>query len=693
MAMSKVPAENSSNGSFRTTGLAGVVIVLAALAAYHNSWHGPFVFDDLPSIPDNPTIRHLWPLGRVLVPPHETTVDGRPVLNLSLAFNYAMSGTRVWSYHALNLLIHMLAGLTLFGIVRRTYGAGRPALRPPEQKAAADHVALAIALLWTVHPLQTEAVTYVIQRGESLMGLFYLLTLYCFIRGVEAQEFCGGPSTGSTHSASSGQAGSPPAGSGHPTPKEVACHERRPKAGVEWFAASVLCCFLGMGTKEVMVSAPVVVFLYDRTFLSGTWREAWRRHWRLYLALAASWVLLAGLIEMCGRLLGDSKGFNTPVPWWAFAATQFPAMARYLWLVLWPHSLAFEYATFWIKHPIQVLPSALLVVGLMWATLWAIRARPALGFLGACFFIILAPTSLTPGVAEMIVEHRMYLPLAAVLALVVSAVHAATKRRPMVFILTIAAAVVACVGGTIQRNKDYRSALALWSDTVAKCPDNERAWNNLAGALAGVPGRLPEAIAAYEQALRVQPNSSGTQNNLGCILANLPGRLPEAIGHFEAAFRLAPSNARARNNLGIFLCKDGRTSEAIVQFEAAVRIKPDYAEAHYNLGVALDQAGRIPETISQFEEAVRIDPDYAEAHYSLGTTLARRGQIPEAIVEFEEAVRIKPDYVEAHRNLGIALSQAGRISEAMAQCQEVLRINPDSADARAFLEKLQKAER
>src|SRR5271170_509528 len=159
------------------TALPGVLIVAAGLLAYRKSYGGPFVFDDPPSILYNATIRHLWPFWSVLRPPHGEgiTVGGRPVLNLSLAVNYAISGTRVWSYHALNLLIHILAGLTLFGIVRRTLervGSGdlaRPYL-----------LGLAITLLWILHPLQTESVTYVVQRAESLMGLFYLLTLYCF---------------------------------------------------------------------------------------------------------------------------------------------------------------------------------------------------------------------------------------------------------------------------------------------------------------------------------------------------------------------------------------------------------------------------------------------------------------------------------------------------------------------------------
>ena len=199
----------------------------------------------------------------MLCPPsHGETVSGRPVLNLSLALNYAVSGCDVRGYHVTNLAIHLAAALLLFGIVRRTLprfrgcGGGQQLAR----LQLATPLALAIALLWAVHPLQTESVTYIVQRAESLMGLFYLLTLYCFLRG---------------------------AGSAR---------------AIFWYAGSVLACLLGMATKEVMVSAPLVVLLYDRTFLAGSFREAWRRRWAYYLALAATWLLLAWLVAQTGLL-------------------------------------------------------------------------------------------------------------------------------------------------------------------------------------------------------------------------------------------------------------------------------------------------------------------------------------------------------------------------------------------------------
>jgi hypothetical protein len=264
----------------------GAILAAAAAAVYARTFSVPLLLDDAASIVENPTIRH-W--STAFWPPAAATVSGRPVLNLSLAVNHAISGTAVWSYHVLNLAVHVLAGLTLFGIVRRTlrHRSGR-ALAP----SGATWVAFAASLLWTLHPVQTESVTYVIQRAESLMGLFYLLTLYSFIRGVEADGF----------------------------PKRV------------WLAVCVTACLLGMATKEVMVSAPLIVLLYDRTFVARSFREAWHRHWGLYMAMAATWVLLAALTAGTGWDRGGTSGFDVGVSPWAYWLTQFPAVTRYLWL-------------------------------------------------------------------------------------------------------------------------------------------------------------------------------------------------------------------------------------------------------------------------------------------------------------------------------------------------------------------------
>jgi len=172
-----------------------VLIVAAGIVAYFNSFRGPFILDDTISIVDNPHIRHLWPVWEALSPSPQSLVGGRPVVNFSLAINYALGGLTVWWYHALNLAIHLLAGLTLYGIVRRTLlrrecwpsslrqRAGGAMECWARFGASADWIALTVALIWELHPLQTECVDYIVQRTESLMGLSLLLTVYCTLRG------------------------------------------------------------------------------------------------------------------------------------------------------------------------------------------------------------------------------------------------------------------------------------------------------------------------------------------------------------------------------------------------------------------------------------------------------------------------------------------------------------------------------
>ena len=631
---------------------------------YCRTFSVPLLFDDQAAIIDNATIRH-W--STAFWPPPETTASGRPVLNLSLALNYAISGKAVWSYHALNLVIHILAGLTLFGIVRRTLGlVGRVIPNPPlsvsdpsdrRVKDNAPYLANATlfaffaALLWTLHPLQTESVTYTVQRAESLMGLFYLLTLYCLIRGICAER---------------AEAGGPRAG----------------RASWVWFACSVGACLLGMGTKEVTVSAPLIVLLYDRTFVAGSWREAWRRRWGLHLALAATWLPLLGLVASNGWDRNGESGFDVGVNPWAYWLTQFEAVTRYVWLSVWPHPLVFEYGTFWGNGLTDVFPYALGIAVLVLTVLVALWRRPALGFLGAWFFVILAPTSVMPGKIQMIVEHRMYLPLAALTTLAALGIHAAVRRASWVVLAALALGLGLV---TARRNEDYRSELAIWGDTVAKRPNNERARFSLGHAWSVLPGRLNDAIAQYQEALRLQPDYADTHYNLGLVWAQLPGRLNDAIAEFEEALRLKPKFAEAHTNLGLAWSRTpGRLDDAIAQYEEALRLKPDSAEAHNDLGIVWAQKpGRLPDAIAQYQAALRLKPNYVEAHNTLGLAWSKTpGRLNDAIAEYKEALRLKPDSAPVHYNLGNAWSQLpGRLPDAIAEYKEALRLQPDYASA------------
>lgn len=596
--MSKADIERSRLAAF----LAAETVILAVIAAYHNCLAAPFVFDDEPSILGNPSIRSLWPLWRVLSPPADMTVSGRPLVNLSLAVNHSLGGFAVQGYHVFNVAVHALAALALFGIARRALERGAAGA-----SAAADALplALAAAVLWALHPLQTESVMYTVQRSESLMGLFYLASLYCFIRGAET-----GP------------------------------------AAARWRAFSIAACWLGMASKEVMASAPLVVLLYDRTFESGSFREAWRLRRAFYLWLGASWLLLGLLVLSTGGRSG-TVGFGVGIGWWDYLKTQFAAIARYLELSVWPRPLVFEYGPLPVPRLAEVWPGVLAVAALGAGALHAVLRKSPWGFLGAFFLAILGPTALVPGVRQMMAEHRMYLALAPAAIAVVVGGHAVAGRRS--WLLWPALAAVLGIA-TLQRNAAYATALSLWGDTVLHRPGNPYARNNYGAALSQA-GRAAEAESQLREALRLKPDYPDACTNLGNALM-LQERMAEAIPEYREALRLDPRrSAPEHNNLGAALLQSGDAAAAAAELGEALRLDPDYAEARNNLGCALLQQGRAAEAVAQFEGALRLRRDNADFLNNLGRALAALGRRNEARARFDEALRLKPGFAQAVRNL------------------------------------------
>jgi tetratricopeptide (TPR) repeat protein len=416
------------------------------------------------------------------------------------------------------------------------------------------------------------------------------------------------------------------------------------------------------------------------------------------------------VIKTGGR--GGTAGFGLGFSWRDYVLTQFGAIVRYLRLAIWPHPLDFDYTARWVGRPLEAVPAAAVVAALAAATAYAFL-RPArrdacpplaaqqnggesqafgvraLGFAGVWFFAILAPTSLVPGLTQTIAEHRMYLALAPIMAAVILGADAtlqacrakAWRRRTIpVYLVPVTALAVALAfaGLTSFRNRDYRSAMALWGDTARKSPDNPYAQNNFGIALIDA-GRLAEAAVCFEQTVRLKPDYAEAYNNLGLVVAGL-GRLSEAIADYGRALRLKPNYPEAHANLGVALASTGRNDEAILHFQEALRLKPDYADARNNFAVALAGTGRLKEAITQYEAVLQTGSAHAETYYNLGNALAMTGRLPEAIAQYEAAVRLKPDYVEAQANLGAVLAQTGRPAEAIIHYQEALRLDPKDAD-------------
>jgi protein O-mannosyl-transferase len=530
-----------------------VLIVAAGLLAYANSFQGAFVLDDQASIVGNPSFMSLRPLWKAMGSPKNTTVAGRPVVSLTLAVDHvlgreAMSDVaslkgRMWvalgngqallarGFHVTNLLIHLLAALTLFALVRRTLRQKRLAGRYGD---ASLLLAWAVALLWVVHPLHVVSVTYLSQRAESLMGLFYLLTLYCAVRGFE-----------------------------------------RPGSRL-WPVLSIAACLLGMGSKEVMASAPVAVLLYDRIFVSSSFREALRARRGFYAGLAATWILLLALVVSGPR--SASVGFGRPeMGVLGYVKFQFLAIFIYLRQAIWPQKLIFDYGQGPVPGLSQYALPMVVVILLVLATIVALLKRPAVGYAGACFLMILAPSSsILPIVTERISYHRMYLPLAALVAVVVVGAYELGRRvegrgvwrwAPGVMLTVL---VVLGLGrATRDFNGIFRSEEAVWADVASKMPENERAQNNY-GRLLADRGRVSEAIPYFKRAADLKPDYSDPWNNLG-VSALRQGNSEQAVSYFAKALEITPMHVAANMNMGDALMEVGRSGEAVPYYESALR--------------------------------------------------------------------------------------------------------------------------
>jgi protein O-mannosyl-transferase len=681
---SRSPLSPKKSNLWKTNPSPLAAIALAVVLTYSNSLSGPFIFDDRATLLDNASIRDWRNIGAVLSPPTETPVAGRPLVNATFAINYALGGLDVAGYHVVNIALHLLCALLVFEVVRRTLRS-----RPPEKtlhQSAAD-LAFASALLWAVHPLNSEVVNYLSQRSESLMGFFYLLTLF-----------------GSICAMTSG----------------------RPR---RWEAVAVFSCALGMACKESMVTAPVMVAIYDRIFVFDSLKQAIRSRWRLYGGLAATWIILAALVAAAPRTL--SAGFSAPdaAPW-TYLLNQSVMIARYLQLAIWPHSLVTYYGWPLPLTLADVWPYALLVGALEAFTVVALFRWPKIGFLGVWFFVTLAPTSsIVPITTEVGAERRMYLPLIALVVLaVVGGARAWTllDRSPSVpakagraFAIAIVVLAVVLASRTVARNVEYQSSLTLAETTTERWPTpaaHSMLGTELAAAgrfaeaeshlrtaapvypparyyLANVlakTGKPTDAIAEFQEFIRLQPPALEQVLVARSLLAGLymnDRRWPEAIEQYRLILASAPSDLETHLSLANALLRQQSFDEAIEQYRIVVNARPRDAVALAGLGIALSAAGKRDEATDAFRRVVDVDPGNSRSRQNLARALLDRGDLTGAAAEAGQAVALAPNDAAAHELFGGILATQGKYIEARSQFERALQIDPNSP-ARELLRRL-----
>jgi Flp pilus assembly protein TadD len=590
---------------------AALVLAAAVLAVYWNALDGTFILDD-------------WKIVRGDILPVDEggigALSNRPVGRWTLAWNLRLGGLDPRPFHAVNLAIHVLAGWLLYGLVRRTLerpGAGG------WSDAVARGLGAATALLWVVHPLQTESVTYVAQRLEALMSVFYLACLYCVVRSADAA---------------------------------------RPLA---WHVGAMLALALGAGTKETIVSAPVLVALYDRAFLASSWRELARRRWTLYLLLAFPVGVLVAQQPAIAALLSGGLGEEFAVPAGpgnrageratplTYLATQPGVVLHYLGLAAWPARLCFDYD--WpLAAGLDAAPS-LIVGALLITAVVAYLVRPALGFPLLAFFVLLAPTSSILPITDPAVEHRMYLPLAPMIALAVVGGWAALRRvaPPRVAAVaggTIVAGVALALGlRTVERNRDFADEGTMWTDVVGCAPWNPRAHFNL-GMFHYREGRFADATTHLRDALTRDPRHTGASFNLAASLGEL-GDADAAVAAYRQTLAIDPDFAPANLNLGALLLERGEVDEARRLLGRAVALTPDDPNAVNNWANALGRAGDHAEAIEAYRRAVALAPGYAPAWFNLALVLEAEDRLPEAVAAMERAVALAPGWETATSQL------------------------------------------
>ncbi|HEY9226507.1 MAG TPA: tetratricopeptide repeat protein [Gemmatimonadaceae bacterium] len=655
--------------------MALLAVLALAFLAFGPAISGPFDFDDGLAIEENPTIRNAWPPSALWERPQiGSATAGRPVVNYSFALNVAFNrllgigdglspaGAAARSFHVVNILLHVAVALLLFATIRRAMASESI---EETWRRSADKVAAVACVLWLVHPIHTEPVDYISQRTELLCALFIMITLYASIRALPE-------SSGST---------------------EQAALERRRQ--LRWSVVAVIALALGMASKEVMVVAPVLVFLYDQAFASRSrTRSDVRARRGLYVALIATTLIC--LVFVAAGERGHSAGFSGPISAWQYLASQGWAITHYVKLLLWPDDLSFDYG----RRPIPLgiaAPGVIMVALAGGATLWAWRKRERrwLGFLGAWFFLLLAPSSsIVPIHTEIAAERRVYLASIAVILLIVIGAErlrreltagrtklgsrAAVRIRTSVLALVFVGIVAVLVATSAMRSRLYADPIGRWEKAVAQTPTNGRAYDNLASAMLRSPSPDLKAVdSVLNVARRVDPEFLPAWYRAATI-AMAEGRLAQAESLLVQSLRLQPGYVPSLQRLAEVHLMQREPTRALPYLRVLADNSPS-GESLTNLGVAYLMARQLDSGIAVLTRAARRDSTRGDTQRSLAAALIERDQGAEAYPYAVRAVKLEPQSGVALGLLSLAAAQSGRVDiarQAAAAAAENARDNP-----------------
>ncbi len=569
-----------------------LALLIATFAVYWQVRRFDFVnIDDPDYVTENPYVRQgITPAGLKWALTSGEAANWFPLTRISHLLDVEMFALDSGRHHLTNVLLHALATLALFAFLKRATGARWPSAW--------------VAFVFALDPLHVESVAWVAERKDVLSALFWFVTLYAYVRYAE-------------------------------------------RPGIGRYLVVLLAFCLGLMSKPMVVTLPVVLLLVDRWPLQ---RKSWLIVEKAPLfALAIASAVITFVVQQHG---GAVEALSV-APIGLRVENALVSYVVYILKILWPSGLAVFYPYPRAIPLWQAAVAAAVLSAVTFAVRRSTRTHPYLEAGWLWYLVTLLPViGLVQVGAQARADRYMYIPMTGLSIMAAwgaaEAVQHWPRTKPAVAALAGAWCVVMVVL-TWQQIPYWQDSQTLFRRALDVTSDNGVAHNNLGLALAAMPGRLPEAIAEYEEALRIEPSHAEARNNLGAALLQTAGRETDAIAQFEAALRIRPDYPEAHNNLGNALAAmPDRLPQAIGQYEAALRIRPDYADAHNGLGSALLGAGRSGEAIAQFEAALRIDPGSAEAHYNLGIALARGpGRMADAIAQFETALRLQPDMKQA----------------------------------------------
>ena len=538
---------------------------------YYPSLKVPFLLDDYGKIIRNPDIKSLENIPSRLIYPYESPPEfhrndpSRPLTYLTLTLNYHFNQLEPYGYHVVNIAFHGLVVLLVFLLASLVFSlVGVNDMGPP----------FLAALLFAVHPLNVNVVTYVIGRAASLATVFYVSAVILFIQA---------------------------------------------RRGVKWgIPVSAICFVFALASNQLALTLPAVILAADLCFFSeGNPSRVMQRgkqhgvYWGLLV------VYLGWRLAYFGKL-GDIEAAMPVAGRADYLLTQWVVLWKYVGMTILPRGLSFEHLLPPLEH---LTDPSVLVATALYGTLVAgfIRvlksSRPSASFalFGVLWFLItLSPTSSVFPTTATMAENRVYLPSIG-LCLIIPFIGYALIRRLTsersreTVLITVFGVYIACLGYmTLRRNILYQNPIGIWTDVIRQYPDHERAHNNLAIEYFN-QGRFNEAAEEYGKALAIDPGDFNARNNLAMVYYNMK-RYPEALAAFQEIVKEKPEFAAGYANMGLIYEELHNADAAMKAYQNAIRLNPMLIEPLNNLAGLYLEKGRFREAATLYQAALRIDP-------------------------------------------------------------------------------------